>query len=199
MKERTVVVASSDRLIAEAAAAYLNARKSWRVIGTADDGVQAVAVTARMSPACVLVPGPLTRIGPATVARKIRRRSPDATVVILGNVDAPDAVVLPPDADADAVLAALGSTPARYARVDAAEGRGGLELLKSLTKQERTVLLLLAKGASMREVASRLSVSEHTIRTHMQNLYAKLGCHSRLEVEHFAARHGLVRFEADDR
>ncbi len=51
---------------------------------------------------------------------------------------------------------------------------------------------LLAEGLDMSEIAHDLGVSTHTIRTHMQNLYKKLGFHRRLDVLLFAARHGLV-------
>jgi DNA-binding NarL/FixJ family response regulator len=55
------------------------------------------------------------------------------------------------------------------------------QLLGGLTPREREVLACLAEGASRRDVAERLQLSAHTIRTHLQNLMAKLGVHSALE------------------
>jgi DNA-binding NarL/FixJ family response regulator len=66
-----------------------------------------------------------------------------------------------------------------------------------LTSRERLILKLLAEGVTLREIASQLDVSQHTVRTHMQNMYAKLGAHSRLDVVRFAAEHGLVGGEAE--
>ena len=54
-------------------------------------------------------------------------------------------------------------------------------LLASLTPRERAVLGCLAEGASNRETAGRLHMSVNTVRTHLQNLMAKLGAHSALE------------------
>ena len=55
-------------------------------------------------------------------------------------------------------------------------------LLATLTPRERTVLACLAEGAGRRdEVAKQLNLSVHTVRTHLQNLMAKLGVHSALE------------------
>jgi two-component system nitrate/nitrite response regulator NarL len=65
-------------------------------------------------------------------------------------------------------------------------------LLRSLTRRELAVLRLLAQGVDTRGVAETLGISTHTVRTHLQNLYAKLGCHTRLEVVRIAARHGLL-------
>jgi DNA-binding NarL/FixJ family response regulator len=54
-------------------------------------------------------------------------------------------------------------------------------LLAALTPREREVLACLAEGAGRREVAERLHLSANTVRTHLQNLMAKLGVHSTLE------------------
>ena len=55
------------------------------------------------------------------------------------------------------------------------------QLLAALTPRERDVLTCLAEGAGRREVAERLHLSANTVRTHLQNLMAKLGVHSTLE------------------
>jgi DNA-binding NarL/FixJ family response regulator len=54
-------------------------------------------------------------------------------------------------------------------------------LLAALTPREREVLSCLADGAGRRDVAERLQLSTNTVRTHLQNLLAKLGVHSALE------------------
>jgi two-component system NarL family response regulator len=55
------------------------------------------------------------------------------------------------------------------------------QLLAALTPREREVLTCLADGVGRREVAERLHLSANTVRTHLQNLMAKLGVHSTLE------------------
>jgi DNA-binding NarL/FixJ family response regulator len=64
---------------------------------------------------------------------------------------------------------------------DQDDKRKSSQLLASLTPREREVLACLAEGASRQDVAERLQLSGHTIRTHLQNLMAKLGVHSALE------------------
>jgi DNA-binding CsgD family transcriptional regulator len=64
--------------------------------------------------------------------------------------------------------------------------------MRSLTPRERETLQLLARGLSREQIGERLGLRAGTVRTHIQNLYAKLGLHSRLDLVHFAARHGLV-------
>ena len=61
------------------------------------------------------------------------------------------------------------------------EGNGGSRLLAVLTQRERDVLVCLADGTARRDMAEHLHMSPNTVRTHLQNLMAKLGVHSALE------------------
>jgi GAF domain-containing protein/DNA-binding CsgD family transcriptional regulator len=65
--------------------------------------------------------------------------------------------------------------------------------LSPLTPREREVLDALVAGASTREIANRLVVSEHAVRYHLKNLFAKLQVHSRGELVAYALRVGLAR------
>jgi two-component system, NarL family, response regulator LiaR len=64
-------------------------------------------------------------------------------------------------------------------------------LADQLSPRERQVLLLLVGGASSNELARRLYLSKNTVRTHVQNICAKLHVHSRLEAVAFAVKHGI--------
>jgi len=61
----------------------------------------------------------------------------------------------------------------------------------SLSRRELEVLRLMADGASTSSAAQRLHVSPATVRNHVQNIFAKLGVHSRLEAVAFATKHRL--------
>jgi DNA-binding NarL/FixJ family response regulator len=90
---------------------------------------------------------------------------------------------LAPAQVADVIGHLTGTRPKRRpAKVD----RDGL------TRREREVLVRLTAGASTEEIALDLDISKHTVRTHVQNLLAKLGVHSKLEASAYAVRHGLV-------
>ena len=64
--------------------------------------------------------------------------------------------------------------------------------LPALTEREREVLLLLSAGASNECMAEALAISPHTVRTHVQNLLAKLGVQNRLAAVAIARRSGLL-------
>jgi two-component system NarL family response regulator len=65
------------------------------------------------------------------------------------------------------------------------------DIFATLTAREREVLQCLVDGYDRAEIATRLHVSVHTVRTHTQNLIAKLDVHSALEAVAFALRHGM--------
>jgi DNA-binding NarL/FixJ family response regulator len=66
------------------------------------------------------------------------------------------------------------------------------QLATFLTVREREVLEQLAQGRSTAAIAQEMGVSYATVRTHIQNMLAKLGVHSQLEAVAFAAAHGLI-------
>jgi DNA-binding NarL/FixJ family response regulator len=66
------------------------------------------------------------------------------------------------------------------------------ELREDLTPREAEVLLLLADGLANREIAQRLSISEHTVKFHIRSILAKLGASSRTEAVSRGLRSGLI-------
>ena len=73
----------------------------------------------------------------------------------------------------------------------AKEGPGGVEETVSLTPREREVAILVARGLSNPEIASRLVISRRTAQTHVQNILNRLGMTSRAEIAAWAVERGL--------
>jgi DNA-binding NarL/FixJ family response regulator len=61
-----------------------------------------------------------------------------------------------------------------------------------LTPRELEVLQLLAAGLGNKEIASRLTISEHTVKFHVASIMGKLGAVSRTEAVTLGIRHGLI-------
>ena len=65
-------------------------------------------------------------------------------------------------------------------------------LIEQLTPREHEVLVLVADGLRNREIATRLGISEHTVKFHLAAIFGKLGASSRTEVVRKALRLGLI-------
>jgi DNA-binding CsgD family transcriptional regulator len=85
----------------------------------------------------------------------------------------------------------LGAAP-DVARVDALVSGAVASGDSGLTARELEVLRLVAAGRTNREIASALTISEHTVARHIQNIFAKLGVTSRTAASAFAFEHDLV-------
>ena len=64
--------------------------------------------------------------------------------------------------------------------------------IASLSERECEIIALLCQGMSNKQVASKLSISEVTVRYHLGHIYRKLGVEGRLELVIYAFRHGLA-------
>jgi DNA-binding NarL/FixJ family response regulator len=148
--------------------------------------------------------------------RRIKEISPATKVVIMTAhdderllVDAVEAGAsgfLGKDEAADQVLAAAKAAAEGEVLIDPATltrllhqvarereaRRDALTLLESLTEREREILELLSQGMRNDGIAQKLYISPQTVQTHVRNVLAKLGVHSKLEAVAFAVKNGVV-------
>jgi len=90
-------------------------------------------------------------------------------------------------ADSSTMTQVVESLSRKY-RVDGRPERGR----KDLSERETEVVVLIASGHRNKEIASKLFISEQTVKTHLSNIFQKLGVNDRLELALYAMRNGLV-------
>jgi NarL family two-component system response regulator YdfI len=111
--------------------------------------------------------------------------------------------ILPPDVSPDQLTAALEAAMAGLVVVHPSEIAVALpaasaafaplaELAEPLTPREREVLEMLASGLVNKEIAAKLSISEHTVKFHVASILGKLGAATRTEAVSLGFRRGLV-------
>jgi DNA-binding NarL/FixJ family response regulator len=104
--------------------------------------------------------------------------------------------VLPPHASPAEIGAAIRAAAAGLTSVPAVLARAVLEGEspdgRVLTPREREILTLLGEGLVNKEIAARLGVSEHTVKTHLAAIYDKLDAANRAEAVATGLRRGLI-------
>jgi DNA-binding NarL/FixJ family response regulator len=209
-----VFLVDDHRVVRSGVSAYLAQVEDIEVIGEAGDGAQALDRIAQLEPGdnlpdVVLMDLMMPVMDGITAAREVKSRWPTIEVVAMTSfveeakvrdaLEAGAAGYLLKDADADEVALAIRSAVAGQMHLDpivarllADSVRGPRRPESSLTPREREVLALVAEGASNRQIAESLVVSERTARTHVSAILTKLGLVSRTQAALWAVREGLA-------
>jgi DNA-binding NarL/FixJ family response regulator len=183
------------------------AEQDLEVVGEAATGGEALALVPRVRPDVALVDLRMPELDGVATIRALRERHPDVRVLVLTTFDSDRDVVSAIEAGATGYL--LKDAPrAELFRAIRAAARGEAVLAPAaatrlvgqlrqpatppLTARELQVLRLIAKGATNREVATRLHVSEATVKTHLVHAFGKLGVSDRTAAVAVALERGLL-------
>jgi DNA-binding NarL/FixJ family response regulator len=215
-----IVVADDQRAVREALATVLEAEPGLTVVGLAADGDEAVALAHRFSPQVVLMDLRMPNVDGVTATRRLAAELPDVKVVvlttfaddasILAALEAGASGFLTKDAGREQIALAVRSAAAGQAVLDpiaqasllraaslpvteaAPVPAGPPSLPDDLTPREADVLRAIAAGHSNAEIATELFISEVTVKSHINHLFAKIRVRSRAEAVRYAYDHGLV-------
>ncbi|MFD5654797.1 MULTISPECIES: response regulator [unclassified Streptomyces] len=212
-----VVVVDDQTVVREGIVMLLGLLPGLDVVGAAGDGDEAVRLVAELAPDVVLMDLRMPRCDGVEATRRIRAEHPGTQVVVLTTY-ADDESLFPAlhagargyltkDAGGDEIVRAVHSVLSGDAGLAPGIQRRLLERLSEsgprptgppeppdgLTTRETEVLVLIADGLSNHQIASRLRVSTATVKTHINNLFAKTGLKDRAQAVRYAYRKGLVR------
>ncbi|MGW3017148.1 response regulator transcription factor [Streptomyces longwoodensis] len=217
-----VVVADDQTVVREGIVMLLGLLPGIEVVGAAGDGEEAVRLVAEVAPDVVLMDLRMPRCDGVEATRRIRAEHPQTQVVVLTTFADDDSLFpalragargyLTKDAGGDEILRAVESVLSGDAGLSPSIQRRLLERLSEpapapppppseppdgLTAREAEVLLLIADGLSNHEIAQKLHVSTATVKTHINNLFAKIGIKDRAQAVRYAYGKGLVRPPAE--
>jgi DNA-binding NarL/FixJ family response regulator len=216
----TVVVADDQSAVREGLVLLLGTLPGITVAGEAADGDAAVSLVASAKPRVVLMDLNMPGCDGVTATRRIAADYPGTRVVVLTTYADDESIIGALQAGAlgyltkDATRAEIGRAvqaaaagqavldpvvqqrlllaAARAPETQAAAGGAGSAPDDELTPREAEVLRLIASGQSNREIARTLFVSEATVKTHVNRIFAKTASRDRAQAIRYAYTHGYA-------
>lgn len=174
------------------------------VVAEAADGEQAVVLFRRHQPDVTIMDLRLPGMGGVEAIGAIRRDFPAARIIVLTTFDGDENIFralqagargyLLKDMFGDELMEAIRTVHAGKMRIPApvAERLAGRMGGPSLTNRELDVLRLIVSGKSNKEIGGELSISEATVKTHINNILSKLGVSDRTQAATTALQRGII-------
>jgi two-component system nitrate/nitrite response regulator NarL len=215
-----VLIVDDHTLFRSGIKLLLQRQEGFEVVGEAGDGLEGIKRAKQLNPDVVLLDLHMPGVSGREAVKTINEEVPGARVVMLTvSEDAEDLVdclragaagYLLKNIETEFLVDAI-QRAARGESVMSPQMTGKLvqELRhpkeasapsteaerEKLSPRETEIILLLAKGASNKEVARALNVAESTVKIHVQNILKKLNLSSRVQAAVYAVEHGLVQRE----
>ncbi|NKY46423.1 response regulator transcription factor [Nocardia cerradoensis] len=215
-----VLVVDDQQVMREGLVALLGLVDEVSVVGAAADGEQALRAVAETDPDVVLMDLRMPVLDGVEATRRIAADHPGTAVLVLTTYADDASIVsalragargyLTKDAGRVEIVAALRAAAAGQSTFDATVSQRLVDALigesprseavsapatpnpDGLTARETEVVALIARGLSNAEIAAHLFVSPATVKTHINNAFAKIGARNRADAVRYGYRHGLA-------
>jgi len=214
-----IVIADDQAIVREGLVQLLGGLPGIEVAGAAADGEQALTLVAEQHPDAILLDLHMPVLDGIGATRRLAAEHPEVAIVVLTTYVDDESVrealwagarsYLTKDADrteiATALRAAVGGLTVFDPRVHAtllaaasaqppaaADTPHPPEPPDGLTHREVEILALIARGLNNPEIAERLFLSNHTVKTHINRIFAKTGSRDRVAAIAYAQRHNIA-------
>lgn len=216
-----LLIADDEDLFREGLALLFGRDAEFRVVGQARTGEEARDKARRLQPDLALIALDLPGLSGLSVARALAAELPQARVALIARsfskAELFEAVrqgvrgYITKDVQLDTLVEAMRqvargefflpqAATAMLLQELAANGGGGCDRSDAadrakVTEREREVLELLVQGATNRDIAGRLQITENTVKVHLRNILDKLQLRNRQQAAAFAISSGLVHLQ----
>ncbi len=210
MKKIRILVIEDNRVLRDGITTMLNEQADMHVAATIGSGNNILLKASQKKPHVILMDVGMKDFKESSVVESVRKNLPEAKVIGMGFIPSQSDIVEFVEAGAsgfilkDATVKEFLSTIRSVAQgakvlpplltgslfshvIDLAlrKGKGKLTNAVRMTKREREIILLIADGLSNKEIAQRLNIATHTVKSHVHNIMEKLALHTRLQIAKF--------------
>lgn len=207
-----ILIADDHHVVRRGLMFFLKTQKDMDIVGEATNGKEAVEMTTSLKPDVVLMDLVMPEMDGIQATKRIKATYPEIQILMLTSFSDRDHVIpalnagasgyqlkdIEPDDLAEAIRTLMRGEntlhPEATSQLQKEGEAGALSPHEEhpLTPREQDVLAELTKGKSNREIASSLFVTEKTVKTHISNIFAKLGVQDRTQAALYAVKHGLT-------
>lgn len=215
MKTVRILLADDHKVVRQGTRALLSTIPEWEIVGEADNGRDAVALTAELKPDIVILDITMPELNGLDAARQIKRTSPETEILIFTAQETEKLVhdvfdsgarsyIMKTDA-ADHLIDAIKALSehkhfftSRISEIVFARCIQGKQALEGtpensrITDREREIVQLLGEGKSSKEIAIILGISLRTVETHRAAIMKKLGLKSFSALIRYAVRNQII-------
>jgi len=207
----SIVLIEDNRLVREGIAALLNQQSDFRVVGALSTGDPELLRS--NPPQVILLDLGLWEDDSLRISEVISKESPDSRIIVMDLLPAHEDIVevvnagvwgfIMKDATLDDLVATIRSvaagtkvlppqmTSSLFSQIAKeaveADESAAIESVR-MTAREREVVDLIAEGLSNKEIAARLEIAAHTVKSHVRNIMEKLALHTRLQIAAYSYR-----------
>jgi DNA-binding NarL/FixJ family response regulator len=207
------MIVDDQQIIREGLAGMLSREPDLELVGIAENGREAVTLASSLKPDLILMDLRMPIMSGAQAIREIRKTRPETHFIILTVYDNDEELFealragakafLLKDVSRDELIAVMREVAAGKAHLQPEltsvlfdrimEVPDAGQSAVQITERELAVLRLMARGASNKEIARQLSISEHTVKSHVSNIFTKLETRDRAETVAKAIQKGLIQ------
>jgi DNA-binding NarL/FixJ family response regulator len=203
-----VLIADDHAVIRSGLSQLVSAIDDVELVGTAENGQEAIELCARSAPDVVLMDLEMPLVDGIEATRQIKVTYPEIAVVVLTSfsdrdrilraLDAGAAGYLLKDVEPDDLARAIQAAAAGDVPLDPKAARALLSARTisspgdALSKREREVLLMVADGLPNKLIARKLSLSEKTVKAHLTSVFRQIGVTDRTQAALWAVENSLT-------
>ncbi len=203
-KQITVIIADDHPVVRQGFAAMVGLEADLEVIGQAADGREAVELFDRLRPDVTLIDLKMPHLNGVEAITEIRRIEPPAKIIVLTTFDGDEDIYrslragasgyLLKDVAPDVLLDAIRKVHKGQKNIQASmvEKLADRIVGSDLTTRESEILHLMVDGKSNLQIADALTISESTVKFHINNIFSKLAVTDRPQAVVAAIKRGLV-------